>query len=102
MAMTQEEFSARFKGSPIERAKRRGLLRNVAVALGNWGAPRGCPRAVDGAARRGAARPRARGVGAGAHRPGGGGAALRGRKAVEADAWVREEIGEALEPTARD
>jgi hypothetical protein len=35
MTMTQEEFSARFKGSPIKRARRRGLLRNVAVALGN-------------------------------------------------------------------
>jgi epoxyqueuosine reductase len=33
--MTQEEFSVRFKGSPINRTKRRGLLRNVAVALGN-------------------------------------------------------------------
>jgi epoxyqueuosine reductase len=28
-----------FQGSPIKRAKRRGLLRNVAVALGNWGSP---------------------------------------------------------------
>jgi epoxyqueuosine reductase len=37
LQMTQEEFSARFKGSPIKRAKRRGLLRNVAVALGNAG-----------------------------------------------------------------
>ena len=37
ITMAQEGFSARFKGSPIERAKRRGLLRNVAVALGNWG-----------------------------------------------------------------
>jgi epoxyqueuosine reductase len=35
--MTQEEFSTRFKGSAIKRAKRRGLLRNVAVALGNAG-----------------------------------------------------------------
>ena len=43
MTMTQEEFSARFKGSPIKRAKRRGLLRNVAVALGNWGAPEAVP-----------------------------------------------------------
>jgi len=32
-----EEFRARFAGSPILRAKRRGLLRNVAVALGNVG-----------------------------------------------------------------
>ena len=34
--MTQEQFSRRFKHSPIKRAKRRGFLRNVAVALGNW------------------------------------------------------------------
>jgi epoxyqueuosine reductase len=44
LTMTQEEFSARFKGSPIKRAKRRGLLRNVAVALGNWARPRPSPR----------------------------------------------------------
>jgi epoxyqueuosine reductase len=43
MTMTQEEFSARFKGSPVKRAKRRGLLRNVAVALGNWGSPEAVP-----------------------------------------------------------
>jgi epoxyqueuosine reductase len=43
MAMTQEEFSTRFKGSPIKRAKRRRLLRNVAVALGNWGSPESVP-----------------------------------------------------------
>jgi epoxyqueuosine reductase len=36
MNMTQEEFSKRFKNSPIKRAKRKGFLRNVAVALGNW------------------------------------------------------------------
>lgn len=36
-------FQARFKGSPIKRAKRRGLLRNVAVALGNWGSPEALP-----------------------------------------------------------
>ena len=33
--MDDEEFRRRFKGSPIKRIKRRGLLRNVAVALGN-------------------------------------------------------------------
>ena len=37
LALTQEEFSARFKGSPVKRAKRRGYLRNAAVALGNCG-----------------------------------------------------------------
>lgn len=35
LALTEEEFRRRFKGSPIRRAKRKGLLRNVAVALGN-------------------------------------------------------------------
>jgi len=43
MGMTQETFSRRFKDSPIKRTKRRGLLRNVAVALGNWGAPEAVP-----------------------------------------------------------
>lgn len=33
----QETFSRRMKGSPIKRTKRRGLLRNVCVALGNAG-----------------------------------------------------------------
>ena len=35
LAMSQDEFSVRFKGSPMKRAKLRGLKRNVAVALGN-------------------------------------------------------------------
>ena len=43
MRLTDEEFSARFSGSPMKRAKRRGLLRNVAVALGNWGNPGAIP-----------------------------------------------------------
>ena len=35
LSMTAAEFRTRFRGSPILRAKRRGFLRNVAVALGN-------------------------------------------------------------------
>lgn len=35
LALSQEEFSFRFKGSPIKRTKRGGYLRNVAIALGN-------------------------------------------------------------------
>jgi epoxyqueuosine reductase len=41
--MDQAEFSRRFKNSPVKRAKRRGLLRNLAVALGNWGSPEAVP-----------------------------------------------------------
>ncbi len=36
-ALDEGAFRARFRGSPVKRAKRRGLLRNVAVALGNSG-----------------------------------------------------------------
>ncbi len=42
-----DEFS---RGSAIRRARRAGFLRNVAVALGNWGAPEAVPaliRALD-------------------------------------------------------
>jgi epoxyqueuosine reductase len=37
MALDDDAFSRRFSKSAIKRAKRRGLLRNVAVALGNSG-----------------------------------------------------------------
>jgi len=33
--LDEEAFRARFRKSPVKRAKRRGLLRNVAVAIGN-------------------------------------------------------------------
>jgi epoxyqueuosine reductase len=37
LVMTQPGFSASFKGSPMKRAKLRGLKRNAAVVLGNVG-----------------------------------------------------------------
>ncbi len=43
IGMTQQEFSTRFKGSPVKRAKRRGFLRNVLIAIGNWGERRAVP-----------------------------------------------------------
>jgi epoxyqueuosine reductase len=43
LRMTEEEFRERFRGSPIKRTKRRGLLRNVCVALGNSGDQRAVP-----------------------------------------------------------
>ena len=36
-ALDPEAFAAGFRKSPVKRARRRGLLRNVAVALGNSG-----------------------------------------------------------------
>lgn len=41
--ITQTEFSAKFKGSPIKRTKRKGFLRNVIVAIGNWGSRTAVP-----------------------------------------------------------
>ena len=40
LGMTQAEFSAAFKNSPMKRAKLRGLKRNAAVVLGNVGTAR--------------------------------------------------------------
>jgi epoxyqueuosine reductase len=101
VTMTQEEFSARFKGSPIKRAKRRGLLRNVAVALGNWGAPEAVPAL---AVALNDEEPLVRGhaawalgrIGTEAARQ-----ALRGRKEAEEDAWVISEINSSLDEDLR-
>jgi epoxyqueuosine reductase len=37
LALDDEQFRKLFRNSPIRRTKRRGLLRNVCVALGNVG-----------------------------------------------------------------
>src|SRR6266704_3078219 len=39
LSLTEEQFRDRCRLSPIRRTKRRGLLRNVCVALGNTGDP---------------------------------------------------------------
>jgi epoxyqueuosine reductase len=39
LSLDEEQFGLRFTVSAVKRAKRRGLLRNVAVALGNTGNP---------------------------------------------------------------
>ena len=42
--LTPEEFNRQFRGSPIKRTKRSGLLRNVAIAMGNSGDPEYLPQ----------------------------------------------------------
>ena len=44
ISITEEEFRAVFRGSPLKRAKWRGLLRNACVAIGNSGLRAGGPR----------------------------------------------------------
>jgi epoxyqueuosine reductase len=88
MGMDQAEFSRRFNGSPVKRAERRGLLRNVAAQ-----AVPVLARALEDE------EPLIRGHAAWAlGRIGAEGAsqALRGRLEVEEDAWVREELELAL------
>jgi epoxyqueuosine reductase len=46
LAMDDEAFRAAFKGSPMKRAKRRGLARNAAVVLGNLRNPDDVPALV--------------------------------------------------------
>lgn len=105
MGLSEEEFSSAFSGSPVKRAKRRGFLRNVAVALGNWGSMEAVPAlsaALDDS------EPLVRGHAAWALGeilsrvgiPGDGGhmvaEALVARLEVEEDPWVWEELELAL------
>ncbi len=43
LSLTPQEFNKKFKNNPVKRAKRRGYLRNVAIALGNSGDPAAIP-----------------------------------------------------------
>lgn len=47
LKLTEEEFRERFRRSPIKRTKRRGLLRNVCVALGNSGDRSAVPALIE-------------------------------------------------------
>ena len=97
LSLSEEEFRRRFKGSPILRAKRRGFLRNVAVALGNLKSREAVP-ALDHALQDEEPLVRrhvAWALGQIATRE--SLEALRKRSEVESDAEVREEIEEAVQ-----
>jgi epoxyqueuosine reductase len=48
--LSLEEFREAFRGTPVKRAKHAGLLRNVAIAMGNSGEERFLP-VLEGLAR---------------------------------------------------
>ena len=101
IGMTQQAFSRRFKGSPIKRTKRRGFLRNVLVAIGNWGDPIAVP-ALKGALADD--EPLIRSHAAWALGKIGGDTAkqiLRTRLTIETDQEVITEIHEALLETSK-
>ena len=96
LRLSEGEFRVRFRGSPVTRAKRRGLLRNVAVALGNLRDLRALP-ALEAALHD--AEPLIRGHAAWALGRIGGGRArhtLRDALRTECDPDVQEEMTAAL------
>lgn len=96
LSLTEEEFRRRFRGSPVLRAKRRGLLRNVAVALGNLRSSEAVPALISALKD---SEPLVRGHVAWALGRVGGAqavAALRERLLSEEDPEVRAEIEAAL------
>jgi epoxyqueuosine reductase len=102
LRLSEDAFRVQFHGSPMKRAKRRGLLRNVAVALGNLGDPRAIP-ALETAL--GDAEPLIRSHAAWALGRIGGSEArrvLHAAVATENDAQVREEIAAASAALAAD
>ncbi len=93
-------FAERWRRSPLKRAKRAGMLRNVCVALGNWG-DLAAFSALQAASADSSAL--ARGHAAWAlgqllrrHKDGRAASCLQGLLAGEQDPWVREEIAVAL------
>lgn len=96
MKLDDARFRERFKGSPVLRTKRRGFLRNVAVALGNNGDERAIPVLADALSDH---EPLIRGHAAWALGQLGGSAAneqLLQRQKVENDEYVLGEISKAL------
>lgn len=102
LRLSEDAFRVQFRGSPIKRAKRRGLLRNVAVALGNLRDPRAIP-ALEIAL--GDVEPLIRSHAAWALGRIGGSEArqvLQAALATEPDVQVREEIAAASAELAED
>jgi epoxyqueuosine reductase len=96
LSLDKDEFNRRFRGSPIVRAKRRGFLRNVAVALGNSKSREAIPALIHAL---NDDEPLVRGHAAWALGQIGSQpaiTALRGRLQIENDAEVRSEIDDAI------
>jgi epoxyqueuosine reductase len=96
MGMDENEWEEFSRGSAIRRATRAGFLRNVAVALGNWGSEEAVPALVRALHD---TEPLIRGHSAWAlgRIPGTADReALQASLAAEVDPWVREELETAL------
>ncbi len=96
LSISEEEFRRRFHGSPILRAKRRGFLRNVAVALGNLKSPEAVPALIQALQDEEALVRRHIAWALGQIGSPESIEALRHRLEVESDTEVKEEIEEAI------
>lgn len=98
LGLSEERFRERFGRAAVSRAKREGLARNAAIAIGNSGDRAGVPplaRALAGdpsAVVRGHAAWALGRIGGAEAR-----AALEASLGIETDAWARSEIASALE-----
>lgn len=97
LAMAEAEFRATYRGTAVTRAKRRGLARNAAIALGNVGTEEDVPHLAAALAHHD--EPLVRGHAAWSLGQLGGAAArtaLQRGESSETDVSVREEIALAL------
>jgi epoxyqueuosine reductase len=101
LSTSQPEFSSAFKGSPMKRAKLRGLKRNASVVLGNLGSVEDAPVLASALED---PEPLVRGHAAwalGKIASTQAVAALRARRPIEPDEWVRGELESALADAQR-
>ncbi len=96
LSLSEEEFRRRFRGSPVLRAKRRGFLRNVAVALGNLKSREAVPALIQALEDDEPLVRRHVAWALGQIATPESLEALRERLEIESDAEVREEIEEAI------
>jgi epoxyqueuosine reductase len=94
--LDETAFRERFRHTPLWRPRRRGLLRNAAIALGNLPTPSAIPALIRGLSDE---EPLVRSACAwalGRHHENAAAAALTSRQSIEADEAVRHEIDLAL------
>ena len=97
LALSEETFRARFRRSAVWRAKRAGLLRNAAVALGNTGNPSALPALARAVQEDSSPLVRAHAAWAIGRIPSGRGLTPLERARRDPDTLVREEATRALD-----
>lgn len=101
LVLDEAGFRARYRGTPVLRTKRRGLVRNACIAAGNWGSPEALPALSSLLAD---PEPILRGHAAWALGRIGGSEAARALErflAAEPDPWARAELAAAVQDAAR-